>query len=112
MDVCHKEIMIPDSCVPTAAFCSAVNIHILAKDVVVAYRKKRFFAFELEVLRLESDGSEWVELIVLADRRGPVDDHVGFEAATLSNLHTVADAAVRPDAHIGAEFRFGADNRG
>src|SRR5437762_1203597 len=98
MDVRHKEIMIPDSCVPTAAFCSAVNIHVFAKDVVVAYRKKRFFAFELEVLRLESDGSEGVELIVLADRRRPFDDHVGFEAATISNLHAAADTAVRADA--------------
>src|SRR5258706_632929 len=102
MDVRHKEIMIPYSGVPAAAFGSTMNIHILAKDVVVADRKKRFFTLELEVLRLESDGSEWVELIVLADRRRPFDDHVGFETATIPNLHAAADTAVRTDAHIGA----------
>ena len=109
--VSHQKIVVSDACVPTAALCAAMDIHVLAKDVVIPDREKGFLALELEILRLQPDRSEWIELVMLSDGRRSFNDDMRLEPATLANPDPVSDRAIRSDRHIGAEFSSGADNR-
>src|SRR5205814_8132290 len=58
MRVRHQKIVISDSRVAATALCAAMDIHVLAKNVVMADREECFLAFELEILGLQPDGSE------------------------------------------------------
>ena len=73
---------------PAAAFRAAMNVDVFAEDIVRTDRQKRVFAFEFQILRLKADRSEGKKLIVVADRRRPLDDHVRFEAAAVPDLDT------------------------
>src|SRR5688572_10926508 len=107
MRVCHQKIVVPDFRVRTSAFRSPMDIDVLAKDVVISDRQKRFLAFEFQVLRLESDGSKREELIVHADRRGTLDNHVRLESAARGDLNPGSDATIRTDESIGCDSGLG-----
>src|SRR5438552_2370800 len=111
MHVRHQKIMVPDSGAAAAAFRAAMEVDVFAKDIVIADGEKRVFAFELQVLRLQADGSKRIELIILPDRCRTFDDHVRFEAAPAADLHPASDAAKRPNVNISADVSFRADHR-
>src|SRR5262245_3518588 len=92
------------------ALRASMDIHILAKYIVITNRKKSLFAFELQILRLKTDSSERVKLIVVSNRRWSIDHDVRFEAATISDLHPSADPAIWPDRYVIANFSLRADN--
>jgi hypothetical protein len=108
--VSHQEVMIPNARTTATAFGPTMNVYVLSKNVVISNYEKRLFAFEFQILRRQSDGSKGVELIVVADRGGTLNHHMGFEAASVSDLHTTANTAIRPNAHVGTQFSFRADN--
>src|SRR5262245_4163928 len=100
MNIRHQEVVITDSRVPTTAFRAAMNVYVFPKDVVISDYEEGFFAPELQILRLKADGSERKEMVVLANRRRAFDDDVRIEAAALSNVHPIADPAIRANGHI------------
>ena len=76
MHICHEEIVVADPRVAAAPFRSAMNVDIFAKDIVVADGEKCFFAFELEILRLQANRSEGIKLIILTDCGRTFDNDV------------------------------------
>ena len=97
---------------PAAAIRASMNIHVFANDVVIANREKSLFALEFQILRLKADGSERIEAIVLADCGWPFHDNVRIEPATLSDLHTIANPAIRTNRYVLSDVRLRADNGG
>src|SRR5262245_28084350 len=110
MGVNHKEIVISDYGVPAASLCTAMNVHVFAEDVAGADCKTGVLTPELKILRLETNGTEWKEMIVFANRCWPFHDHVRFEPAAVSDCYAIADATVRADEYVGADLCFGADD--
>ena len=47
----HQKIVIADSRMSAASLRSAMDVHVFAKDVVMADRQERLFAFKLQILR-------------------------------------------------------------
>jgi hypothetical protein len=111
MRVRHDEIVISNSRIPAAPDSSAMDIHVFPKDVVITDREKRFLAFEFQVLRLKTDRCKRIKLIGVADRRRAFNNNVRFETATVADLNTRSDSAVRPNPNIIPDLRFRTDNR-
>ena len=109
MHIHHQEVVISYYRLPPTALRSTVDVHVLAKDVVRTDRQEGVFALELEILRLESDGAEWKETVVLADGRRTFDDDVGVQPAATSDRHAISNPAVRPDEDVGTKPRFWTD---
>jgi hypothetical protein len=89
-----------------------MNVHVFTEDIVGPDSEARVLTFVLEILRLKANGGERKKPIILSNRRRPLDDHVRFKPAAVSDRHTITDAAVRTDEHIRADFRFGTDDGG
>src|SRR5262245_34751240 len=102
--------MITDPRMSTTTLGASMDVHVFPKGVVVPNCEECFFASELQILRLETDGSEGKEVVVLADHRRPFDDDVRIEAAALSNAHPIADPTVRPNCHILSNTGFRTDD--
>jgi hypothetical protein len=109
--VCHQKIMVPDSRVPTTALGPSMDVYVFAKNVVVADCKEGFFAFEFQILWLKTDCSERIEMIVIADDRRTFDNYMRLEMASVSDSHSSAHAAVRPNRHIMTDLSLGTYNR-
>src|SRR5688572_12875548 len=54
----HEKIVIADFRVAAAPFGAAMDIHVLAKDIMVSDRQERLLTLELQILRLKTNCSE------------------------------------------------------
>src|SRR5262249_45761006 len=110
VNICHEKVMVPDSRMPAATLRTSMDVDVFAEHVVIADCEKRLFTFELQILWLKADRCKWVKLVVLPDCGWPFDNHVGFKAATLSDLHTGTDAAIWANRYAVTNLSLGAHN--
>src|SRR5438552_3940147 len=96
----------------TDALRSSMNVHVFAEDIVGSNGQTRVLALELKILRVQTDGPKRKEMIIVADRRWSLYDHVRVEATALSDRHPIANATVRTNEYVGTDFRFRTHNGG
>ena len=70
----HQEIVVADTSVSSSALCAAMDIHVFAKLIVGANRQKGFLAMEFQILRLNSNDTEWEKPIGISNSRRAFDD--------------------------------------
>ena len=109
VDADHQEVPAPQPR-RLALAARAVDGHVLAYEVVVAYTQSGALALELHVLRLAAEGRVLVDAVARAEGREAFDDGVGADLAALADLHVLLDDGVRADAHVAREFRARADD--
>ena len=108
----HQEIVIPDPGVTAAAARSTMDIHVFTKNIVIADRQECFFAFEFQILGIQTDCRKRIEAIAFTNLRRPLDHDMRFETARFSYLNARANPAVRSDPHIITNLGFRADDGG
>src|SRR5699024_474968 len=72
---------------------------ILANGVAITNHQPRFFASEFLILRVVADTREGINVIILTDGAGALDDYMGLYMGTRGDFHTRAYDAVRADPH-------------
>src|ERR1041385_8627816 len=87
--------MAADLCYSAAFGRAAVQRYILANDVVITNLQPGVFSVVGEVSRFGTDGAEGKKAVVRADFCWPMDDHVGYQLAILSQFHARADDTIR-----------------
>ena len=96
----------------TSARRAAVDRYTFANHVVVADFESRLFAFELQVLRLETYGCKRKNPIVVADCCWTTQHHVRDELAVLPHNYIFTDNAERANNTGIRNLRSGIDDRG
>ena len=89
----------------------AVNGHVFAERVVIAYLRPRQATLPFQVLGLESDAGERKDVIAFPQPRVAINHHVRVKAAGRPQLHVLSDDAIRPYLAAGANLRVRMDNR-
>src|SRR5689334_1804248 len=98
--------MRPDACYLAVTGCT-MDCNILAKSVPVADNGPRHAALPLQILRLQPDARERINLVLLAQRRVPVNDHVRMQPAAFSQSDVFPDDAERTNLAIRPDFCLG-----
>src|SRR5581483_11762284 len=73
MRIRHDQRVIPDASHTAALYRAPVQGYIFAHHVVVADLQASRFAVVADVLRVETNRTEWKELVIRAYIRGPLD---------------------------------------
>src|SRR5262249_51792701 len=97
VSVCHDQTVVAQASHSAALRRSAIDGHILADDIVIAYLKSRWFACVADVLWGKADGGEREKSIAGADFRGAIDHYVRDQLAAAADLDIVANRAIRPN---------------
>src|SRR5439155_96921 len=88
----HQEIVIPDPGITSAAARSTMDIHVFTKNIVLADRQECFFAFEFQILGIQTDCRKRIEAIAFTNLRRPLDHDMRFESAFFSSKPRMAPA--------------------
>ena len=91
---------------------SAVDRHVLPKGVAIGDLGAGEAAFPLQVLRLQPDAGERENLILAAQHRMPIDDHVRVQATTRPEHDLRANDAVRANHAACANLCLGMNHGG
>src|SRR2546421_6543457 len=102
MHVRHEHVPIADRRHPAAAARAAMDGDELAEDIAAPDDQTRFLAFELEILRRETDRGEWKNLRAVADVGPAVDNRRGAYDAIGAETDVRADHRQRADLRPGA----------
>ena len=104
----HEEVVAADHRAPLGRG-AAVDGHILADGVVVAYFGGGDFAAELEILRYCADHSTGENGVALADARAAEQRHGVHQAVVVAQLYIGIDVAKGANLAVFADFGFGMD---
>jgi hypothetical protein len=100
----HNEVIISNSRMTAATFCSPVDVDVFAEGVVGSDRQERLFAGKLEILRLNADHAKRKESIVVSDGCRAFNHDVGVQNTPVADGNVFSDAAERADGYIFAYF--------
>ena len=97
MDIRHEQVVIADNGVSGILDRAATDSTEFTKRIALANRQARRLIRVFQILRIVTDRRELVDVIVLADFRGPVDNDVTVDYGASVDFHTIRDDSVRTD---------------
>jgi hypothetical protein len=110
MCIGHQEIVISDTSIAPTPNSSSMDVYIFAKNIVIADGKKRFFALEFKILRLETNRRKRVKLIGFSNSCWTLDNNVRLETTSFPDPNTRTNIAIRSYPGVISDFCFGTDN--
>ncbi len=88
----------------------AVDVAILAEDIVIAYLEVGRLALVLEILRAKTDDGEGVELIAHAEGRRTIEYDMIMQYTAFCQLYMSSNDTVGANLYIVSDFGLGINN--
>lgn len=105
MTIGHDPVVVTECCFAGILRRASANRAKLSNRVPVAYDKARRFARVLLVLGVVPDGRELIDVIVFANCRRTMDDHVTIDFRAAADFNSIADHRVRTNLDVIRDFR-------
>jgi hypothetical protein len=112
MHISHDPVVVADYRIAEVLHGATADRRELANRIAIADQQACWLVGILLVLRVVTYRGELVNVVILADRRGPVDYDVAVDPRTTTDYDIVPDHRVRPDLSISGNIRAVGNNCG